>query len=277
MGLTKQAGSRDIVALRLDDVGASTKRYEVYSNHSWRLGRVRFSGNWLFLKYLPPFKRWGPYREMTAKEWLKIFDILQRYDARLTVGVTAAWARSENEWVPFPEKFPEEGAVLKDGVERGLIEIANHGLTHCVLEGNAFKPKLLSGNRRYHREFWDWVPAEVQEDHVLRSQEILQTFFQTEVVTFVPPGNVFTDATVEIAQRHGLRYISCRTPRRAHGDVAIIGDEQVLAFHDRDIVFKGVEWLRRLIVDQEGKRFSLVRELGKEVPASGEPRAVPGR
>src|SRR3989442_5561 len=63
------APSSNVCALRLDDVGASSKRYEVYSTRSWGLGRLRISGNWLFLKYLPGVKRWAPYRELTAAEW----------------------------------------------------------------------------------------------------------------------------------------------------------------------------------------------------------------
>ena len=58
------------VALRMDDVGAASKRNEVYG-----LTRVApraesalpFPGSFLFLKYLPPIKRWGPYRELTGR------------------------------------------------------------------------------------------------------------------------------------------------------------------------------------------------------------------
>lgn len=257
-----------MIALRLDDVGASTKKHEVYSNHVWKVGRPGISANWLFLKYLPVFKKWGPYREMTAQEWYVIYDLLETCDAKLTVAVTAAWAESEKNLIPFPMRFPEEAAALKEGSEQGLIELANHGLTHCVLKDNAFKPKWFSSNRRYHREFWDWIPHEIQEEHIRQSQDILQNWFDTEIVTFVPPGNVFIDATLETAQRYGLRYVSCSTPRRIHGQMVIIGDEQVLPFHDRDIVFNGVEWLRQLIANQEGKRFCFVRELGEEILAS---------
>lgn len=262
-------------ALRIDDVGASTKCYEVYSDWHWRKGPLRLKGNWLLLKYLPPFKKWGPYREMTAQVWYKIYDLLERYDAKLTVAVTAAWAESDQKLIPFPMRFPEEAAVLKEGLEQQLIEIANHGLTHCVLKNNAFKPKWFSSNRCYHREFWDWVPIEIQEEHIRRSQDILQNWFDTEIVTFVPPGNVFNDATLEIAQRYGLRYVSCNTPLRIHDQIVIIGDEQVLPFHDRDVVLGGVEWLRKLIANQGDKRFCFVRELGKRIFTSATQIGLP--
>ncbi len=254
-----------MIAFRLDDVGASTKKYEVYSDRVWELGRLRISANWLFLKYLPGFKKWGPYREMTAGEWYAIYNLLEESEAKLTVAVTAAWAESEERLIPFPLRFPEEAAALKEGSEQGLIEIANHGLTHCVLKDNAFKPKWFSSNRRYHREFWDWIPREVGEDHIRASQDILQSWFNTEIVTFVPPGNVFTDATLETAHRYGLRYLSCNTPQRIHDQMIIVGDDQVLPFHDRDIVLRSIEWLKQLIANQEDRRFCFVRELGERI------------
>ena len=271
----EQIEPTDVIALRLDDVGACTKRYEVYSEHSWRWRRFHISANWLFLKYIPPFKKWGPYREMRPDEWQAVFRILEGCGAKLTVGVTAAWAEAEDHLVPFPKKFPGEAAVLKEGVQSGLIEIANHGLTHCVLANNAFKPKWFDSNRRYHREFWDWIPPEVQEDHIRQAQEILQDFFRIEVVTFVPPGNRFTDVTVEIAERYGIRYISCQTPRRMHVQMAIVGDEQVLPFHDREIVLSGVPWLCELLSNHADKEFCFVRDLGKLMLASAKPTRRP--
>jgi hypothetical protein len=196
------------LALRIDDIGASSKKNEVYSHSLYG------AGNWLFLKYLPPFKKWGPYREMFASEWESVLGLLKQYDAKLTVAITASWVESETQLIPFPERFPDEAAAIKRGVEAGLIEVANHGLTHCVLAGNAFKPKLFSGNRRYHREFWDWIPVEEQEAHLRKSQQILQGYFGTPILTFVPPGNVFSSDTFAAAKRQGLRYVSCNVLKR---------------------------------------------------------------
>jgi len=233
-----------MLALRLDDVGASSKKYEVYSNWRFGRGRLAVSGNWLWLKYIRPFKRWGPYREMTAIEWENIYSLLEKHNAKLTVAITAAWVTDEHSLTPFPQRFPEEASVLKDGLSAGHLEIANHGLTHCVIENNSFKPKLFSSNRIFHREFWEWIPENVQLDHMQRSQDILQNWFETDIVTFVPPGNVFCDATVRIAEKCGLRYLSCNTASRIDGDMTIMGNENTFAFHDRDIVLRGVSWFR---------------------------------
>lgn len=251
------------LALRIDDIGASSKRYEVYSDYVFKWRKVSISANWLFLKYLPLFKKWGPYQEMTVAKWENVLELLESYKAKLTVGVTATWVDGHNTLIPFPEKFPGEAKILKEGLQQGLLEIANHGLTHCVVKDNLFKPRWFSSNRRFHREFWDWVPFEQHEEHIYRSQEILQTYFKTDVVTFVPPGNVFTQMTLKIARRYGLHYVSCNTPKRLIGAMSVVGNEQVLPFHDRDVILYGIDWLRWLIEKNQDRRFCFVKELGK--------------
>ena len=71
------------IILRMDDVGASSKKFEVYSKY--RLG------NFLFLKYFYPFKAMGPYEELSDSQWDSIFEVLDRHNAKLTVGLTAGW------------------------------------------------------------------------------------------------------------------------------------------------------------------------------------------
>ena len=70
--------SKKIIALRMDDVGASTKKYEVYSK--------KIFGNFLFLKRLKYFKAWGPYRELNEFEWNDILKLLYNFNCKLTVG-----------------------------------------------------------------------------------------------------------------------------------------------------------------------------------------------
>lgn len=255
-------------ALRLDDVGASTKRYEVYSNRSWGLGPVRVSGNWLFLKYLPGVRAWGPYRELSAAEWRDVIGLLSDASASMTIAVTAAWVDRAGGLTPFPLRFPAAAEALKAGVRQGVIEIANHGLTHCVLDRHLFRPRWFSSNRTYHREFWEWVPASTQEEHIRRSQQILQEYFDVPVVTFVPPGNVFTESTLAAAERHGLRFVSCDAEAGRHGQMTILGNEDVVPMHDRDLVMNGVEWLRRLLAQEPGRTFCSVAELARRRTAA---------
>jgi len=254
------------VVLRLDDVGAASKRNEIYTDVSWGIGRLRFKANWIpGLKYRPGYAKWGPYGEMSGADWHKILQVLQASGARMTVAVTAAWVEDDASLTPFVEKFPDEAAALKGGVESGVIEIANHGLTHCVMADGAFRPRRFSSNRTYHREFWEWIPAETQREHIARSQDLLQGWLGADVVTLVPPGNVFSDATLAAAEAHGLQYMSCNTPGGQLGELWSVGTESVRAFHDRDIVLHGHEWLTALIDEQpESCRWLTVAELAAE-------------
>jgi peptidoglycan/xylan/chitin deacetylase (PgdA/CDA1 family) len=255
------------LALRMDDVGASTKRYEIYSNKRWRVGPLEISGNWLFLKYLPGIRAWGPYRELRPGEFESIFAVLKKYDAVITIGVTAAWVNRDSSLTPFPEKYPAQAAVLREGIQAGLVEIANHGLTHCVLGGYAFRPAWRHSNRKAHREFWPHVPVATHEEHIRQAQDILQDTFGVEVITFVPPGNVFTQDTLEIAARYGLRIVSCEAPPQEHPQISFIGNENVLAFHDREIVLEGTAWLEGQLAANRERKFCFVRDLAqKRVP-----------
>ena len=255
----------DALALRLDDVGAASKQHEVYGVTRIPLGPVAlpFPGNLLFLKYLPPVKRWGPYAELTAGQWEEILATLAEAGARLTVAVTAGWVESDGRIVPFPAKFAEQARVLREGLRRGLIEIANHGYTHCVVRDGLFRPRLFAGNRPYHREFFDWLPESVHREHVRAAQDILGSCFGAAPVTLVPPGNVFSPKTVAAAAEAGIRYISCRGPAPGPGDhgVVFVDDARVVAFHDRDIVLGRPRFLADLLASRAGARLLTVREL----------------
>jgi peptidoglycan/xylan/chitin deacetylase (PgdA/CDA1 family) len=223
---------------------------------------LRGAGNWLFLKYLPGFRAWGPYREMNGNDWDSVFRILSGHDAKLTVAITGAWVEKDASLVAFPDKFPEEAAKLKEGLRSGLVEIANHGLTHCVLEGRRFLPKPFSSNRKDHREFWDWLPESTHHDHLRRSQDILQGFFGVPVTTLVPPGNVFSDGTMRAAVKVGIERVNCNTAGRSHPGLKIIGNEEVFAFHDRELVLFGTKWLEaRLKAMPADTRYVFAKDL----------------
>lgn len=250
--------------LRMDDVGAASKRHEVYGLTRLALGRVRvpFPGNVLWLKYLPPIKRWGPYRELEAREWREIIETLAGAGARMTVAITAAWVEDGGTLTPFPVKFPDAARAIREGVDAGYLEVANHGLTHCLVAGRAFRPRLFAGNRAYHREFYDFVAPEAQEASIRRAQAILSEAFGAPIVTFVPPGNLLQPVTVEIARRHGLRFLSYRAPTTPTGVLPVVGDESGVVFHDREIVLGGVRWLRSRLASLAGRELLLVRDLG---------------
>lgn len=242
---------KERIAFRMDDIFASSKQFEVYGREDMPV----FS-NLLFMKYLPGFRKRLPYREISVNEWKNIFDILKISQARLTIGITAAWVEKKSTLVPFFKKFPEEAEVLKLAMREGLIEIANHGYTHCVVGRHL--PRPFSSNRMYHREFWDWVSQDVQEEHIRVSQELLEGYFGCKVVTFIPPGNVWTQDTEKIAIDHGLKFLSTNKPGTL---MRYAGGDSVVAFHDLDIRANGLNWLESLIEKHKDKKIVTVREL----------------
>ena len=257
------------VALRLDDVGAASKRYEVYGLTRIPLGRwaLPFPGDFLFLKYVPPIRRWGPYRELSASEWETILSALEASGSRMTVGVTAGWVETGGQVTPFSQKFPEAASIIREGVRRRLLEVANHGYTHCVLRDGLYRPRLFSGNRQYHREFHDWLPEATHREHLRRAQGILEGYFEARVVTLVPPGNLFSRKTLAAAVEVGIRYLSCRDAGRLGpcDGVTFVDDADVVALHDRDVVLGGLGRLRTLLRDDRRAPFVTVREFGERV------------
>jgi peptidoglycan/xylan/chitin deacetylase (PgdA/CDA1 family) len=243
------------LALRIDDIGASTKEYEIYSKNWFGLG------NFLFLKYMNYFKAWAKYREMNAQEWHQIFRLLRKYNAKLTVGITASWVNYDGTSTKFNEKFPEEADALKLGMEEGLIEIANHGLTHCVVKDNLFRPRLFSSNRTYHREFWEWLGEELHHEHLKESQRILQGFFKVDITTLIPPGNVYCDFTIDAAQKYGIKNINCQTSDEKKNGLNIISNNRVYAFHDKEIVEEGLDWFENVLKMNQSKKFVFVRDV----------------
>lgn len=257
------------LALRLDDVGAASKQHEVYGLTRIPVGRwvLPFPGNFLFLKYLPPVKRWGPYRELSAAEWESILADLEATGSRMTVGITAGWVEADGRVVPFPRKFPAAAAAIREGLRYRILEVANHGYTHCVLRDRLFRPRLFSGNRHYHREFHDWLPEAIHREHLTRAQGILEEFFGTAVVTLVPPGSVFSMKTVVAARAVGIRYVSCLDAARwgPVDDITFVDDGDVVAIHDRDLVIRGMEWFRPLVRARRDTPFRSVRELAQRL------------
>lgn len=243
------------LALRIDDIGASSKQHLYYTK--------RWYSNWGPLRDRRMFGKWAPYREMSADDWHQVYKVLERFRAKLTVGITATWVEDDGALVPFPEKFPDEARALAEGVERGLLEIANHGLTHCVLADGLYRRRALYGtNRTYHREFWEWVAAETQLDQLSRAQQILTTYFRVPITTLVPPGNVYSKQTLEACQQLGLTTVNCERPQLRLGtSPRVIGDDDVLAFHDRELVLFGPRWLEERLLEMPRPPQRFIREL----------------
>ena len=242
------------IFLRIDDIGASTKKFEVYSKN-------RF-GNILFLKYLKYYRAWAPYPELTKNEWEQILEILSKNNAKLTVGVTASWVEKDSTLVPFPEKYPEQADLLKLASESGLIEVANHGLTHCVVGEHL--PKMFSSNRKYHREFWEWIPRDIHFEHLEKSQKIFYDWLGKPPTTFIPPGNMYSIDTLNAAEKYGFKMINSYINLGIESDIKIVNSTNIDAFHDRELSLYGIKWLEDKIKSYpKGTNFCLLNEFQK--------------
>ena len=226
---------------RIDDIGASTKIYEQYSN-------LPFLGNVGFLKNRLLFGNWGPYEELEPSEIENMITIFNENKKKLAIAITAAWVTNDNKLIPFNKKFPEQAKILKEASERGLIKILNHGLCHSVI--GMHMPKAISSNRKYHREFVDWLPEFIHLKHISLSQEILENWIQDKITILAPPGNSYSLKTVKACEKTNIKYI--------HSSINLVPNNSIVSylelnkckcFHDRELKIYGKKFIYNLLKD----------------------------
>jgi len=240
------------IVFRMDDVGASTKKFEIYSN--------KMFGNFLFLKRMPYFKAWGPYDELTSDNWIDIFNFIGENNYKISLAITAAWVDEKNNLIPFYDKFPDQAKVIHDYLKKDIIEINNHGLTHCVV--GKHKPRLFSSNRKYHREFWEWLPYETQYFNISKSSEIFKNWLGFSPDILVPPGNVYSIDTIKICEELNFKTINSSKTFHLKTNIRILNNDNVFAFHDRDISLYGSVWLKNLYKNySKSHQFHFIKEL----------------
>lgn len=127
------------------------------------------------------------------KEMLEIFN---KYDVPLTIGVIP-----RGEPIKFTDPYidallTERDKILKDGLDKGIIEIALHGWTHTSVR-----------NTGRHSEF-DGLPFSVQFQKIKEGKKILEEAFGVPVVTFIPPWDSYDENTVKAVFQTGMKSIS---------------------------------------------------------------------
>ncbi len=235
---------------RIDDIGSSTK---YYNQHGKRLFTFRgiplfyfpLADFW-FLKRIKPFKEWAPYEELTGNEWKTLLDIFKKNNIKPIVAVTACWVDEKNNLIPFPEKFPEEAEILKKASKNGDIVIANHGLTHCVVGKHL--PKIFGSVRKYHREFWPEIDQKIHDEHIIKSQKILEDYFEKNIEIFIPPGNIWSLKTYNALKKTNIKQIIANAYMQDSNEklenMRFINDSHgYFNFHDRELKLFGPKWL----------------------------------
>lgn len=239
---------------RIDDIGASTKHFNQHGKKRVRLfGKIPFYfpfANIWFFKRVEPFRGWAKYDELTRPEWHEVLGIFEKNGIIPVIAVTAAWVEEDSTLTPFPEKFPEEAKLLKEAFLAGKIVIANHGLTHCIVGKHL--PRFWGSNRNFHREFLPELDESLHREHIIRSQEILELFFERAIEIFVPPGNKWGKRTYQALKGTNITTVMCNrymadSSEPMEGIVFIPDGERSIAFHDRELKLYGARWLEQLI------------------------------
>ena len=179
----------------------------------------------------------------------KILCIFKKHSIIPIIAITATWVDKDNNLIPFPEKFPGEASILKQAFLSGDIMIANHGLTHCVVGKHL--PKSWKSNRKYHREFWGWLPQNLHEEHIKESQKILENYFEKPISIFVPPGNIWSKKTYKVLKKTNITKVIANrymidSNEKMEG-ISFFNDKEDWNFHDRELKLYGESWLNKLI------------------------------
>ena len=254
--------------LRIDDIGASSKEYEYYGktsfpllNKNWPL--PEFFTNFLFMKKFPLWSGWAKYRELSVNEWENILDFLSENNLVLNVAITACWVNKESELIRFDKKFPLQSKIIKEGHNKKLIYILNHGLTHCI--PGKHLPMRFRSNQKYHREFSRYLKPYNHYLHLKKSQEILYDIFGTYPEIFVPPGNQYNINTLKAMKKLGIKYIQCNrdhSHQPSNNDlenfsIIHIDNKSVNVLHDKDIVINGLDYFKSIKNFSENKYQSM--------------------
>ena len=180
----------------------------------------------------------------------RVVRIVAKHGAKLSIGVIPNVVSGSPAYDPRDPQYmrlsacPEEMRVLKQAMETGCVEIAQHGWTHQKIDGQG-------------TEFVG-LPLEAQRDMIERGRDEIETALNTNVDVFIPPFNSHDQNTL-LALRDlgfaaissearssnvvdGIHYVPCTTSlqeldvamkaRRQHAGAAIV----VALFHGHDKV-----------------------------------------
>ena len=247
--------------LRIDDIGASTKEFNIYGRNTIEIGKKtisfpQFISNFLFFKRLPFITGWGKYKELNYEDWIDIINTLKDHNAKLNIAITACWVEKDGSLTKFNNKFPEQTEIIKYGVNENIFYILNHGLTHCIPGKHV--PFRFKSVQKYHREFTNFLPLEKQYMHIRESQLILEEIFGEKPKILVPPGNMFNEDTLISMQKLNIRIIQCERNQSHQPNNEIIkkyeikhiaNSKNIEVIHDKDIV-KDRNFLKKFIANK---------------------------
>lgn len=127
----------------------------------------------------------------------QILDILAELDIPLTIAVVPI---GRDNVLIQPHNVPH----LIDAHAAGLLEVAQHGLSHEALTTNPFGiPSEFQG-----------IPAEVQATRIDAGHRLLASTFPGQIGGFIPPWNTYDATTLDLLAERGFEYVSISSNSR---------------------------------------------------------------
>ena len=234
LGALVRPDLRGVLVLRLDDPGASVRRY---------LGAWR-------------------HEDVPATTWAALWRTLEGF-GRVSVFACPGWVRPDGSVVASRDESPLEWAALDDGVAAGVADLECHGFTHFDPDTSAWAAALdRFDDIGWYRELW---PPRLEHEPPVAEQEALLAAWQAACgpgTTVVAPGEAWGLNTIVAARRRGFRLFNswevCRldgaVPTWTSGVGSPYLDEPVASsfaaglptvgyWHDRDMVRQGPDWV----------------------------------
>lgn len=164
--------------------------------------------------------RFDDYGVWCNKDWLNIEEELIRlhakYDIKLTCAVIPDSRYPIKRHILSPQSYPDtiestkanpypliagctRTTLLCNASKTGNVEIALHGYYHPKGYSNTDK------NTEYYK-----IPYDVQYYKLQEGKHLLDSLFQTNCTTFVPPHNTYDNLTLDLLTEFGFNCISAK-------------------------------------------------------------------
>ena len=130
-----------------------------------------------------------------------LFRIFQKYKIPITIGVIPFRQNNfeikDQKGLNISNK-PEKKKILENGIDKKLIEIAQHGHSHFNYQ-KIPKAEFIG------------ISLETQKKLISEGKFLIETFFNLNLKTFIPPWNRYDRNTIKLIEKFDFKNISAGT------------------------------------------------------------------
>ncbi len=173
----------------------------------------------------------------------RVLEIFKRYQVPQVLAVIPRNVDDPHVWHsgsyhPLNENG-DEVALLQEYLEKGLVEIAQHGFTH---QTNRLRPSIKDelNDKRYfpgidrkwtyyqpehpqgYSEF-SGLPYDEQEEKVRRGKGLMSKVFRREFESFIFPWNSYDKASLRSVKNNGYKYVPAQDDVYVNTGICVIG------------------------------------------------------